>query len=294
MVDLLNRTLRYSRQNPWLAIMGTATVAVALTLLAVFALMASNANRAVATWSRDLQVVIYLDPPPSESLARQWVTALTSIAEVEKVVYVSSGEAMKRFRNRLAVDAELLDGVDPNVLPASLEISLQQGFRNQQAVDGFVERLKKNSDWRDIHYGRDWVERFDAVVRLLRLVGTSIGAVLLFSAFFIISNTIRLMFVARRDEIEVMRLVGATPLYISLPFLLEGAIQGAIGGALAILFGYGMFVAGVRQGLAVMLQAVGIDGVYFLPLSWQLWLIVLGAAIGLLGSLAAMRSLTVE
>lgn len=292
--DLLRRALRYSRHNPWLSAMGTATVAVSLTLVAVFGLAASNARNAVADWSRELQVVIYLDPPPSDALTGQWLTALRSIAEVDKVTYVSSDEALRRFRGRLGNDAMLLDGVGTGVLPASLEISLHPEFRNQRAVTAFVERLKQNSDWREIQYGREWIERFDAVARLLRMIGTALGAVLIFASCFIISNTIRLMFLSRRDEIEVMRLVGATPLYINLPFLVEGILQGAIGGAAAVVLGYGLYVAGVQQGLTVLLQTVGVDRVRFLPLEWQLGLVLTGGAIGLFGSLAALRKLSKE
>lgn len=292
--DLLRRAMRFSRHNPWLSAMGTATVAISLTLVAVFGLAASNARNAVADWSRDLQVVIYLDPPPSEALTKQWLTALRSIAEVDEVAYVSSDEALQRFRGRLGNDAMLLDGIAAGVLPASLEISLHPEFRNQRAITSLVARLRQNSDWRDIQYGRDWVERFDAVARLLRMIGTALGVVLIFASCFIISNTIRLMFLSRRDEIEVMRLVGATPLYINLPFLVEGTLQGAIGGVTAVAFGYGLYVAGVQQGLAVLLQAVGVNQVHFLPIGWQAGLVVTGGAIGLFGSLAALRKLSKE
>lgn len=293
-VDLLRRTLHYFRQNPWLSVLGIATVAVSLGLIAMFALLVVNARSAVTHWSSDMQVVIYLDPPPGQALASQWQTALRSIAEIDEVRYIDTTEAMRRFKARLGADADLLDGVGDGVLPASLEISLRPDFRNQQAVAALVERLRQNNDWRDIHYARDWVVRYDAVVRLLRTIGMALGAFLVFSSLFVIANTIRLMVLARGEEIEVMRLVGATPLYVNLPFLAEGAFQGAVGGLAAVGLGYGLYIAVGRQGLVVLLQAIGVEHVSFLPLAWQAGLVLIGAGIGFIGSLAAVLRLRKE
>lgn len=291
-IDLLRRGLRYTRQHPWLALTGMLTVASALTMIALFALVTRNVQGAVAGWSRDFQIVIYLDPPPAEGGARQWQTALGSMAEVQEVTFVSSEEALRRFRARLGNDAPLLDGIGNEILPASFELTLRPEFRSRSAIDALVGRIVQKNEWRDLHYGREWLERFEAVVRLARLLGTSFGLFLLGAALLIVANTIRLIFLSRRTEIEILRLLGATPLYIVLPFLVEGGTIGCVGGVVALLLTYGLYLSGLQQGLAALLHALGVEQVIFLPWAWQVALVLTGILLGLSGSLIALRRIS--
>lgn len=291
-IDLLRRGLRYTRQHPWLALTGMLTVASALTLIALFALVTSNVQGAVAGWSRDFQIVIYLDPPPAEGVARQWQTALGSMAEVQEVTFVSSAEALRRFRARLGSDAPLLDGIGNGILPASFELTLRPEFRSRSAIDALVGRIVQKNEWRDLRYGREWLERFEAVVRLARLLGTGFGLFLLGAALLIVANTIRLIFLSRRTEIEILRLLGAPPLYIVLPFLIEGGTIGGVGGVAALLLTYGLYLSGLQQGLAALLHTLGVEQVIFLPWAWQVALVLAGTLLGLFGSLIALRRIS--
>jgi cell division transport system permease protein len=143
----------------------------------------------------------------------------------------------------------------------------------------------------DLRYGQEWLERFESFVSLLRLAGAILGGFLLFAALFIVANTIKLTLYARRDELEIMALVGATPMFIKSPFLLEGALQGALGGGLAVAGAYALFQLFLQQGLNSLLLASGVERVTFLPLSWQLLLIAAGVLLGLAGSLLSLRKL---
>lgn len=291
-VNLLKRGLSPLRQHPWLALMGVTSVAVALTLIALFVLISHNVQSAVRDWSRDFQIIIYLDPPPNETLARQWQIALGSIAETEEVTYVSSTEALRRFRARLGKDASLIDGIGSDVLPASFALKLRPEFRQRDAVKLLVARIAQKNEWRDVHYGSEWIERFDAVRRLMRMSGIIFGFFLFVSAFLIVANTIRLILFTRKTEIEILRLLGATPLYIGLPFLLEGGILGIIGSMVALLSVYLFYQFTLQQGLISLLQLLGVERVAFLPPLWQFGLIIGGAALGFFASLVAMRRLS--
>lgn len=291
-VNLLKRGLFPLRQHPWLALMGVTSVAVALTLIALFALISRNMQSAVQDWSRDFQIIIYLDPPPNETLARQWQVALGSMAETEEVIYVSSAEALRRFRLRLGNDAALIDGIGSDVLPASFALKLRPEFRQRDAVKFLVARIAQKNEWRDVHYGSEWIERFEAVRRLMQMSGTIFGVFLFVSAFLLVANTIRLILFTRRTEIEILRLLGATPLYIGLPFLLEGGVIGLIGATVALLCVYFFYQLGLQQGLISLLQLLGVERVTFLPPLWQLVLIIGGVALGFFASLVAMRRLS--
>ena len=291
-IDLLKRGITPLRQHPWFTLMGVTSIAVALTLIALFALISLNMQEAVGDWSRDFQIVIYLDPPPNETVARQWQIALGSMAETEEVSYVSSAEALQRFSTRLGNDAALLTGIGSDVLPASFALKLRPEFRQRDAVKLLVSRIAQKNEWRDVHYGSEWIERFDAARRLMHMSGTFLGLFLFLSAFLIVATTIRLILLTRKTEIDILRLLGATPLYIGLPFLLEGGVLGILGGTVALFLVYLFYQIGLQQGLLSLLQILGIERVAFLPPLWQFTLIIGGAALGFFASFVALRRLS--
>lgn len=287
----VRRALRNMRQSSVLCFAAVGTVAVALTILAFFAIIVLNVQKLTRNWSEDVQVVAYMNTAPEERVLQQWMADIRRMPEVARVDFVSHAEALKRFQKRLGDDADLLDGVAADVLPAAFEISLREDSRNRAGVSAVVSRLRQNSGLSDLRFGQEWLERFEAFVSLLRLAGAILGGFLLFAALFIVSNTIRLTLYARRDELEIMALVGATPLFIKSPFLLEGALQGALGGALAVGGSYLLFQLFLQQGLSSLLLASGVDRVTFLPWSWQLSLIAAGLLLGFVGSLLSLRKL---
>ena len=137
-------------------------------------------------------------------------------------------EAYQRFKKRLGSDADLLEGLGAEVLPASLEIRLKPERR--QETSAVVERLGRNKAFGELHYGREWLERFEAFLLLLRTAASALGGFLVLAALVIVANTIKLTLYARQDELEAMTMVGATALFIKLPYLIEGALQGLCGG----------------------------------------------------------------
>ena len=284
-----HRALRNMRQSPFLCAAAIGTVAVALAILAFFAVVVLNVQKLTGHWSKEVQVVSYIDELPEERQLRGWIEEIRHLPEVAEVTLVSREEAFDRFRKRLARDADLLDGLDPDILPASLEIALHETYRTRQGVEAVVERLKRNKALSDVRYGQEWLERFESFLTLLRLAGGILGGFLLFAALFIVSNTIKLTLYARRDELEIMTLVGGTPLFIKMPFLLEGALQGAVGGILALGGAYLLFLFFVQRGLSALLPLAGLEGIAFLPSSWQLMVIAAGTLLGLVGSLISLR-----
>jgi cell division transport system permease protein len=285
------RALRNMRQSPFLCTAAVSTVMVALVILAFFALVVLNIEQLTRSWSREVQISAYLDQAVgSESVAGKQ-TQIGHFPEVEEVVFISRQQAYESFKERLGDDADLLQGMKKDFLPASFAISLKAEFRNRLGVEKVVERLRQDSQLSDLRYGQDWLEKFEAFLALLHAAGLILGGFLLFATLFIVSNTIKLTLFARRDELEVMALVGGTPGFIKTPFLLEGAIQGAVGGLLALLISYGFFQFYLKEDLSNLLIASGIGSIEFLPPAWQVALVATGTSLGLIGSFLSLRKL---
>jgi cell division transport system permease protein len=291
LIYFFRRALRNMRQCSFVCSVAVGITAVALTIVAFFAIVVLNVQQLTAYWSSQVEIVAYLDSPPDSRGLQVLQSKIMALQEVEGVNYVSREEAFSQFRKRLGGDADLLDGVDANILPASFDIILKSSYRTQVGVDTVVERLQREVGLKDLRFGREWLEKFESFVVLLKLGGAVIGGFLLFAALFIVSNTIRLTQYARRDELEIMGLVGATSMFIKTPFLIEGAIQGALGGLLAIVTSFVLFRIFLHDGLASLLLASGSGRILFLPLSFQGLLLGAGVFLGFFGSLISLRTL---
>ena len=283
------RAVRNMRQWPLLCTVAILTMAVALTTVATFFLVVVNVEQLAQGWTKEIQVVAYLDNALPQTEIAKTVAELKQIPGVDTVIYVSQDEALQRFRKRLGNDSSLLEGISRDLLPASFELGLFADFRHQQGVETVVKQFEKIIKIEDVRYGQTWLERFNAFVDMLRFVGMVLGGFLLFAALFIVSNTIKLTLFARRDELEIMALVGATMRFIKVPFLLEGAIQGILGGLLSLVFLVVVFKLIIEQSIqSFWLTPVDFQ-ILFLTINQQVALVVAGMLLGLLGSLTSLR-----
>ena len=276
-------------QSPVLCTATVGTVTVSLCILTFFVIVVLNVQEMTRHWSREVQVVAYLDDVPTAPRLTSLIESAESLPEVLEVEYVNRQQAFAGFRERLGDDAVLLDGLKDDFLPASLRLTLKEPVRNRAGVESVVRQLKMKKAYTDFRYGQDWLDRFESVLNLLRISGAVLGGFLLFATLFIVSNTIKLTVYARREELEVMSLVGGTSMFIKSPFLIEGAIQGGGGGTLALGFSYLLFSLFLHGGLESLFLASGVEEVIFLPPFYQLLVLAAGILLGILGSLISLR-----
>ena len=285
----LRRAFLNMKQSPILSLASTGTVAVAFALLAFFAIAVLNVQQLTTSWRDNLAVIVYVDKVPEQGVLNTWIRDIEKYPEVEKVEYISQESAFQRFRQQLGNDADLIEGLSEDILPASLEISLGDEWRNESVIIDIVERLRRDHRFSDFQYGQGWLEKLEAFLLLLRLSGAGLGGFLVLAALIIVANTIKLTLFARQDELEAMTMVGATSLFIKLPFLIEGAVQGVLGGLAALGLSYFVFQVVLQNSLSKLLLITGIDAIHFLPIIWQISLVLGGGLVGLLGSLFALR-----
>jgi cell division transport system permease protein len=277
------------RQNPFISAVTVITIALALLILSLFLLVLVNLEDAAQEWGRQVQVNVYLDKEPSPQELNELKTRILALPAAEAVRYISKSEALKRFRLRLKGQETLLEGVSADVLPASLEISLKRRSRTSEGVEEFVGKLKGIQGVGEVQYGEEWVRRLSTFVQFTRLIVTLIAGFLLIAVLFIVSNTIKLTIYARRDELELLSLVGATRLFIKAPFLIEGMVQGFAGAIVALFlltisyYGF-LYNAGdfFRFGHAS-------QGLLFLPASHLVCILAAGIILGFVGSLTSLK-----
>lgn len=289
LIYLIRRALRNMFQNPVLCTATIGSVTVSLCILSFFAIIVLNVQEMTRHWSREVQVVAYLDKVPSDANLASLLKSAESMPEVLKVDYITRQQAFDGFKGRLGDDAALLDGLDVDFLPASIRVTLRENFRNRAGVEQVVGQLKQNRGFTDFRYGQDWLDRFESMLNLLRIAGAVLSGFLLFATLFIVANTIKLTVYARREELEVMSLVGGTSMFIKSPFLIEGALQGGGGGCLAIFLSYLLFTLFLASGLENLFLASGAEKIIFLPPFYQLSVLVAGIFIGIFGSLISLR-----
>lgn len=285
------QALVYFAREAWLnlvrswkvSLLAVLTIAVSLFLGGVFLLAATNLSARVSQWSTEAKLLVYLD---AEALDAER-TALEELARepswVIGVESVSAEEAQERFRRQLPGLADLVED-----LPASLEV----GYRLEAATDpGFaawVERLRQAPASGSVDDDRDWIAQLRTTIRLARMVGLILGAVLLGAAVFTIASVIRLTAYLYRDEIAIMRLVGATEFFIRGPFWVEGFFQGLLGGLVA-LGGLWGFYRLVLQGSSDPSLLQSLLSVRFLTAGEAVAVVLLGGLAGLVGAAVSLR-----
>jgi cell division transport system permease protein len=284
----LANTLAGLRGSKVASAIAALTIGICLLLVGAFALLVANMEAILARFGEELHVVAYLEA----DLAQQRLDALMqralALPGVETVEYVSAEEAALRFRAAQPDRAVLLDGLEESPLPASLELRLVAAERSAEPVRAVSDALAALPGVAEIGSGNEWIEGYAQAVALIRGIGLAIGAVLGVATLLIVANTIRLSILARRDEIDILRLVGASRTYVAAPFLLEGLLEGVAGG----LVGLTLLWAG-WSGLAPMLRGgltllIGDTTPVFLSMRGAIWLVLAGAALGLGGSAAAL------
>lgn len=284
----VERAILNMRQNMFISMVTIMTITLALLIVGIFMLVAVNLERVSVRWSEKVQISVYFDKELTQQQIAELRNRVSAIPGTSQVSYVSQAEALTRFKSRLAGQETLLEGIEAEVLPASLEITLKRPHRTHEAMKQYVGQLRNVAGMGEIQYGEEWVKRYSSFISLLQTIGLLIAAFLFIAVVFIISNTIRLTIYARKEELEVLSLVGATPFFIKAPFIIEGIVQGAVGALFSILILGGGYLVRYHSGDSSKVQSI-IQGIEFLPPEYLGGLFLSGILLGFFGSVTSLR-----
>jgi cell division transport system permease protein len=277
------------RQNLLVTLLTIGTITLAFLILSLALLIYVNLERVTESWSDRVQVTAYFTEDLSPGDLATLKTKIKALEGTSDIQYISKDEALKRFYGRLKGQESLLEGVSAEILPSSLEIHLKKDSRDSTSISRYVERLKKIPMITEVQYGEEWVKRFSHFMNLIRFAGILVAGFIVLAVVFIVANTIKLTIYARKDELELMGLVGATRLFIKVPYLIEGVVQGVVGAVLAILTLLGVYLAFLNNADFFFSFSTMEAGLLFLPVTYLVALVLGGAALGFLGSLASLK-----
>ena len=289
------RTLRYAFEEAFASlwrgrqagVLSTLTIALALFVLGGFLVVTANLERLGAEWGNAAELSVYLkdDVTPEE---RGGIEALLTPGDlVAAHEFVSKAEALTRFKQTFGDLAVAVDGLGSNPLPASVEVRLRPGTSVGQGVDSLAERLRQMPGVADVRYDRQWLTRLLSAINVIRGIGVVLGSVLAIAAALTVANVVRLALYARRDELDIMNLVGAPRAYVRGPFVMEGVLQGGVGALVALIALGAAFLALRARYLVPLASALNLSAIHFLPVELCVLLIAGGMAVGCLGGLVA-------
>lgn len=224
------------RRAPVLAMLSVITIAFSLFAFGLFGLVSLNIQTALNEVEDRVEIRAFISDGTKDAQVEELIRTVSGFPEVSDIGYVSPDSALVRARAELEEFRDVMEGA---FLPGSIEIRLREGQRDPVSVEQLAERLRALPDIDDVRYGQEWVEKLYKIRGLAGLAGSVLAAVFALVAVIITGSTIRMAVLARAREIEIMKLVGATNWFVRLPYLIDGALKGLLGGLLAVCLTWG-------------------------------------------------------
>lgn len=268
----------------WINLLSMITIAMALLVIGLVASSIYNINLFTRKLPEKFFIVAYLNDRLSAKDAEEIMTELKGRGMVEKAKYISKEEALRELRTSLKDADYILEGLNENPLPASIEIRFKKETVGPQSVKQFVDRVRKIPGIEDVQYGEKFLLSLHSIKAGTETVGLILTVVMISGIVFICYSTVKILFYRRREEIETLKLLGATRGFIRTPFVIEGGVIGAVGGVIstAIVFAFYYSVFYKLSVTIPIMRAV----IFPAQLFWALP--VVGLFLGITGSIIAM------
>jgi cell division transport system permease protein len=284
---IFNEAMRDLRRAGRVGVSAILLIALSLTALGGFWLLSLNLGRAIDQWGDRVRVIVYLKDEPPEAKLDDLLQKIEAVGGIQRLRFVSKADALRALKRSLGSQADVADQLPRNPLPASVEVTPDAALATPEGTRALVARLVALPEVDEVQSGSQWVDGLAQFRRLFQGVGLVVGAVLAVAAILTVTTATTLVLHLRRDEMEIMRLVGATERVIRWPRLLQGMAQGlaaAIVALAALEIAYALAAPRLEPLLPV---TIGLERVLFLS-PWQaLALIVAGTMLGAVGGMLA-------
>lgn len=284
---LFGEALRDLRGAGRVGVSAVLLIALSLSALGGFWVFSLNLGRAVDQWRERVRVVGYLKDEPAPAKLDELTRQIEAMPGVLRVRYISKADALNALKHSLGGQADVADQLPRNPLPASVEVTPDADTATPEGTRELVRRLQALPEIEEVQGGSQWVEGLAQFRRLFELVGLGVGAVLAAAAILTVTTATTLVLHLRRDEMEIMRLVGASETVIRLPRLLQGMAQGLLAAVVALAVLEVVYALAVPRLEPLLPVTLGLQRAAFLTFPQMLLLMAGGAALGALGGLLA-------
>jgi cell division transport system permease protein len=285
----IRRALGDTKENGLTHLLSIGTIATAFFLFCSFLLISVNFDSFLETWEKKVQIILYLKDGLDEKSVKQLKNKLQHDEGIIEVRYISKKEAMDFFKQDLAGYGGVLEGLKEDIFPASLEIKLGETFRTPERIRDLAAKLNTIKEVEEVQYGGVWLERLSLILYIIRWAKWILGGILVIIIISVTANTVRLTLYNKREEIAIMRLVGATEAFVKFPFYLEGGLQGLLGAGSSLLllsFLFYLFSFKVSPYLKMYFGQLHLS---FLSLNLIMSILGVGVMSGMLGGLLSLR-----
>ncbi len=263
------------------------TIALSILIASAFVLFFVNAGDVIDSWKKGIRIMAYLKPGVSDKAILNVEQRLHAMPGVQASTFVPKDHALSQLKEQMRRQSSLFDNLRENPLPDAFEIRVALSYQSVAVMEDIATTIESFSAVDEVEYGQRWLGQFTNVMNLFKLAGYALIVLFCIAALFIVANTIRLILYSRREEIEVMRLVGATDRFIKIPFYVQGLIQGALGGigGLFVLFvSFTFITSNIAQGLAS-----GLSRIRFLSPFFLVAIFFCSMVVGWLGSFLSLK-----
>lgn len=277
---LIGEALRDLRRAGRVAISAILLITLSLAALGGFWLVSSNIGEATDHWRNRVRIIVFLKREATSGESAALVDRVTAMPGVSAVRYVGKAEALGTLKEVLGKDASVADQLPVNPLPASLEVTPTAEGATPEGARALIERLAALPEAEEVAGGSQWIDRLAQGRRLLNAIGFGVGAVLGLAAILTVTTATTLVLHARRQETEIMRLVGAPELMVRLPLLLQGMMQGLLGAMLAIWVLIAAYALIAPRLEPLVHQTLGVERLGFLRTHDVVALMLAGTVLG--------------
>lgn len=287
LLSIFSQTGRNLRHSWATQLMTLLTVSLSVLIFSFFFLISLHTQGASARLGDQIRLLVQLDEEIPPALRPALEQKIRAFGAVEKIVFISRQEALRRFALQLGPDQDILQDLGPDLLPPAIEVQPKRELTTLPKIKQFSEYLATLPHASSVQYGEEWLTRFGYFIKLLRLILLLSGGLLVLTATFMVASTIRLTVVARQAELEILRLLGATRAYIQIPLFLEGVLQGIMGATLGLGALYFLF-----QWLKLKFTGSGflaLAEMHFLPPTHAAMILAISVSLCTLGSLVSIR-----
>lgn len=235
------RAIEDFRNNRLLNIITVLTISLSILIVCTFILFFINTSEIMNFWKKGLRVMAYLKPDVPDSERSNLEQQIQAMSGVESLRFISKEDALNQLKAQMQRQSSLFDNLDKNPLPDGFEIQISAAKQSWEKVEFLAAQIESLDAVEEVEYGQKWLGHFAQLFDLFTLTGYAMCIILVMAAVFIMANTIRLVIYSRRDEIEIMRLVGAAERFIKIPFYIQGLLQGALGASIGLIILFVVF-----------------------------------------------------